>query len=176
MVRPKANYDDKHFMIDAEGDINEGQKVVKERARRGPFREQSGRSTVMDRTAHVMYRNRSGTFEITVRRGAVRQEFKTLIAKLEMHRMSTGGSLVTLIKGNKRFRLGKLTEINMSYLQNLVEECLEQYGTCGLEISETHQAGQGALYKPGVHNKRFKSNARRNKGITRQTKLRSIYE
>ena len=49
---------------------------------------------------------------VTVRRGAVRQEFQTLLSKLEMHRMSTTGSLVTLIKGNKRFRLGKLTEIN----------------------------------------------------------------
>ena len=90
--------------------------------------------------------------------------------------MSTSGSLVTLIKGNKRFRLGKLTEINMRYLRELVDNCLEQYGSCGLEITETDQAGEGALYKSSVHNKRFKAKARTNKGITRQTKLRSIYE
>ena len=176
MVRPEANYSDKHFMVDAEGDINEGAKVVKERSRRGPFRQERGRSTIMDRSAHVMYRKRAGIFEITVRRGAVRGEFQTLLAKLEMHRMSTSGSLVTLIKGNKRFRLGKLTEINMRYLRELVENCLEQYGSCGLEITETDQAGEGALYKSSVHNKRFKAKARKNKGITRQTKLRSIYE
>ena len=176
MVRPGANYSDKHFMVDAEGDINEGAKVVKERSRKGPFREERGRSTIMDRTTHVMYRKRAGGFEITVRRGAVRQEFQTLLSKLEMHRMSTTGSLVTLIKGNKRFRLGKLTEINMSYLRDLIEDCLEQYGSCGLEITETVQSGQGALYKPAVHNKRFKAKARKNKGITRRSKLRSIYE
>ena len=176
MVRPGANYSDKHFMVDAEGDINEGAKVVKERSRKGPFRQERGRSTIMDRTAHVMYRKRSGGFEITVRRGAVRQEFQTLLSKLEMHRMSTSGSLVTLIKGNKRFRLGKLTEINMSYLRDLIEDCLEQYGSCGLEITETVQSGEGALYKPAVHNKRFKAKARKNKGITRRSKLRSIYE
>ena len=65
---------------------------------------------------------------------------------------------------------------DMSYLRDLIEDCLEQYGSCGLEITETEQAGEGALYKSSVHNKRFKAKARKNKGITRRSKLRSIYE
>ena len=80
-----------------------------------------------------------------------------------MHRMSAPGSHVVLIKGTKRFRLGPLAEINLQYLKQLVFECLEQYGSCGLELTEPH-AGQGAIYKPGVHAARFKSNARRGEG------------
>ena len=60
IVQPDSNYSDKHFMLDIEGDINEGQKVLVERSKRGPFKQQRGRSTVMDRSAHVTYRKRSG--------------------------------------------------------------------------------------------------------------------
>ena len=89
MVIPARNYSDKHFMIDLEGDINEGQKVLVERAKRGPFKQQGGRSTVMDRSAHVTYRKRAGAFEITVRRGVISGELQQLLSKLSMHRMST---------------------------------------------------------------------------------------
>ena len=44
MVSAAPYFHDKHFMFDIEGDINEGQRVMKERARRGPFKSQSGRS------------------------------------------------------------------------------------------------------------------------------------
>ena len=166
MVRPAASFSDKHFMHDIEGDINEGQRVMIEKSRRGPFRDQSGQSTVLDSSAHVTYRNRSGIMEITVRRGAVRQEFQQLLNKLQMHRLSAWGSYVTLIKGTKRFRLGRLTDINLSYLQSLIEECTDQYGNCGIEIAESgSKAGAGALYKGGVHGSRFKSKTRRGKGI-----------
>ena len=74
---------------------------------------------MLDSSAHVTYRNRSGIMEITVRRGAVRQEFQQLLNKLQMHRMSAWTSYVTLIKGTKRFRL------------SLIEECTAQYGRPG---------------------------------------------
>ena len=112
IVRPSAHYDDKHFMHDIEGDINEGQKVMLERSRRGPFRTQAGESTVLDRSAHVTYRNRQGVMEITVRRGTVRQEFQQLLNKL-----STQGCYITMIKGTKRFRLGRLADLSLRYLQ-----------------------------------------------------------
>ena len=163
LVNPASDFSDKHFMLDLDGDINEGQKVLVERSKRGPFREQRGRSTVMDRSAHVTYRKRAGAFEITVRRGAVKTEIQQLLSKLSMHRMSVHGSHVVIIKGSKRFRLGPLAEINLQYLSELVDECLHSYGTCGLEITET-QAGRGALYKAGAHSARFKSNARKGRG------------
>ena len=163
MVNAAVGFGDKHFMHDIEGDINEGQRIMVERSRKGPFRDQGGRSTVMDSSAHVVYRKRSGIFEITVKRGVSRPELQQMLSKLSMHRMSTGGSMVTIIKGRKRFRLGKLSEINLQYLRELVEDCVNQYGNCGLEITE-NKSGSGALYKSNVHKARFKSNARRRKG------------
>ena len=163
LVRAAPDYNDKHFMHDVEGDINEGQKVLVERAKRGPFREQGGRSTVMDSSAHVIYRKRAGAMEITVKRGVVGAEVRQMMSKLTMHRMSAFGSNVVLIKGTKRFRLGPLAEINLKYLKQLVFECLQQYGSCGLEITETH-AGSGAIYKGGAHGSRFKSKARKRRG------------
>jgi hypothetical protein len=161
MVSASSNYHDKHFMFDIEGDINEGQRVMIEKSRKGPFRHESGRSTVMDRSAHITYRKRAGAMEITVKRGCIKQEMEQMMRKLVSHRLSSFGSLVTLIKGSKRYRLGKLSDINMRYLRELVEECIEQYGTCGVEITESSQAGRGSLYKSKVHGSRFKSAARR---------------
>ena len=160
MVQPADNYNDKHFMHDMDGDINQGQKVLVEKSRRGPFRDQTGRSTVMDRSAHVTYRKRTGVFEITVRRGAIASEMQQLLSKLSAHRMSIGGSNITIIKGSKRYRLGPLNEINMRYLRELVEECIGQYGSCGLEITET-RSGSGAIYRGRAHGARIKSKARR---------------
>jgi len=162
MVQPAQDYNDKHFMHDINADINEGQRVLVEKSRRGPFRDQTGRSTVMDSSAHVTYRKRAGVFEITVRRGVIASELRTLETKLNTHRLSGPGSRVTIIKGSRRYRLGPLDEINMRYLRELTVECVDQYGTCGLEITES-QAGAGALYKGGAHGARIKSKARRSK-------------
>ena len=164
MVAPSANFSDKHFMLDVDGDINEGQRAVLERARRGPFGDQVGRSTIMDRSAHVQYRKRTGVFEITVRRGVHQNEMQMLLSKLRMHRMSIGGSHVTIVKGNKRYRLGLLSSLDLDYLVKLVDECIGTYGNCGLEIVE-NVAGTGALYKKHVHSARFKSQSRRRKGL-----------
>lgn len=163
MVRPARGFNDKHFMHDVEGDINEGQKVLVERSKRGPFKDRTGRSTVMDRSAHISYRKRAGLFEITVRRGVIGSELQQLLSKLSMHRMSVHGSHLVIIKGRKRYRLGPLAEIDMHYLIELVDECIQQYGSCGLEITES-RAGTGALYKGAVHKARFKSSARKKRG------------
>merc|ERR1712091_329657 len=100
LVKPDFGYSDNHFMHDVEGDINEGQKAIVERGRRGPFRDQTGASTIMDRSAHIMYRKRDGVFEITVRRGVLETELQQMLSKLSMHRTHQGGSRVTIIKGS----------------------------------------------------------------------------
>jgi hypothetical protein len=162
MVRPAANYSDKHFMVDLHGDINEGQKTVVERSKRGPFRDRGGRSTIMDRSAHIMYRNRRGIFEITIKDGASNQEFDQLLSKLNMHRVHQTGSRVTIIKGSRRYRLGVLSSLDMDYLMELISECLDQYGTCGIEITE-EQTGTGPLYRGVVHKPKFRAAARKQK-------------
>ena len=85
----------------------------------------------------------AGAFEITARRGVTHVEMQQLLSKLGLHRMSVYGSHLGIIKGGKRYRLGPLAEINLKYLTELVEECIDQYGSCGLEITES-RAGSGA--------------------------------
>ena len=170
MVSAGTNFHKKHFLFDVEGDINEGQKAIRQRARRGPFRDQNGRSLVMDQSAYVKYRKRGNAFEITVRRGVSNAEIQQLLSKLSTHRMSTLGSSVVLIKGRKKYRLGLLRDIDLRELLLAVEECITSYGACGLEITED-RAGSGALYKSGVHSARFKSAARHGKGPQSQRRM-----
>ena len=164
MVSAGTNFHKKHFLFDVEGDINEGQKAIRQRARRGPFRDQNGRSLVMDQSAYVKYRKRGNAFEITVRRGVSNAEIQQLLSKLSMHRLSIQGSNVVVIKGRKRFRLGSLSRLDLRKLLRVIQDCLQNYGTCGLEITE-QTAGSGALYKSKVHGSRIKGAARRRKGI-----------
>jgi len=176
MVKPAANYSDKHFMFDVEGDINEGQKSIVERSRRGPFRDQGGSSTIMDRSAHIVYRKRNGAFEITVRRGVINGELQQMLSKLSMQRMQVGGSRVVIVKGGRRYKLGLLSEIDLRYLLDLVNECVAQYGNCGLEITE-ESAGRGPLYKGHMHKARFKSDSRRRMGAAhRRRRAKVSYE
>ena len=149
-------------MVDVEGDINEGRRKLIQKGRRGPFAESSGRSTVMDSSAHVKYRNRRGVMEITVRRGEY--EVQLVISKLRSHNFGADAYL-TLIKGKKKYRLGRLREFSLDRLRQLVQECLMSYSSCGLEI--TGVAGDGALYKPGTHTEVFKNRVKRGVGLFR---------
>ena len=171
LVKPDFGYSDRHFMHDVEGDINEGQKAIVERGRRGPFRDQTGASTIMDRSAHIMYRKRDGVFEITVRRGVLETELQQMLSKLSMHRTHQGGSRVTIIKGSRRYRMGDLAQINLSNLKDMVAECVDQYGVCGLEVVE-QVPGSGPLYKDGMHSASFKARTRRKKGAVHGSRRR----
>jgi len=157
MVRPDREYAEDHFMHDVEGDINEGQKTLVERSKRGPFRNQSGRSTIMDRSRHIVYRKRRGVFEITIRRGVIDSELNQMISKLRMHRTHQHGSRITIVKGSRRYRLGFLTDVDLRHLLDLVAECINQYGNCGIEIVETRPSS-GPLYKDSMHMPSFKAN------------------
>jgi len=163
MVRPAAGFSDKHFMVDMRGDINAGHRVMVEKSKRGPFRDRGGRSTIMDSSAHIMYRNRRGTFEITVRRNVTGAEYDQMMSKLSMHRMYHQGTRVTIVKGSKKFALGFLRDLDLNYIVGLVSDCVGQYGHCGLELSE-ELSGTGPIYKSGSHGLKFKSNSRRKRG------------
>ena len=80
MVRVPGKAPSKHFMRDVLGDVNEGQKLLVTKGRRGPFAAQTGRSTVMDRSRHVSYRSRYGAMEITVSRGVHSTEVDALLS------------------------------------------------------------------------------------------------
>ena len=163
LVRPKQGYSDKHFMVDLHGDINEGHRVLVKQAKKGPFRDKGGRTTIYDSSAHTMYRGRRGMFEITVKRGVTGGELQRLASKLSVHSLSQQGSRVVLIKGRRRYVLGFLRDLDIRYILQMVEECTNQYGACGIEISET-SGGTGALHKPHVHSRRFKGSSRHGRG------------
>ena len=160
MVHFGANPNEKHFLFDVEGDVNEGQKRLVAKSRRGPFANSLGSSTVMDRSSHVLYRKRRGTFEITVSRGVVQSEIDLLMNKLAMHRSTVPMSSIILIKARKRFRLGSLDDLDFERLKELISQCLQKYKSCGLLIIDA-KPGSGALHKPHVHKARFKSKSRR---------------
>jgi hypothetical protein len=110
-----------------------------------------------------MYRNRRGTFEITVRRNVTGAEYDQMMSKLSMHRMYHQGTRVTIVKGSKKFALGFLRDLDLNYIVGLVSDCVGQYGHCGLELSE-ELSGTGPIYKSGSHGLKFKSNSRRKRG------------
>ena len=165
LVQMAPNAHEKHFMQDIGGDVNMGQKQLMQNAKAGPFANKGGRSLVLDNSSHVKYRNRHGVFEITVTRGVTQHELDILLSKLSMHRISTAGTTVRLLKGRKgnRAYYGRLADIDLRALISAVEDCLLSYRTCGLELAEP-SAGSGALYKAPVHGKRFKARARQKTG------------
>ena len=77
------------------------------------------------------------------------------------------GTKVTIIKGSRRYRMGLLTEIDLEHLLNLIAECVDQYGICGIELTE-ERPGTGPLYRGHMHNPRFKARTRRKKGALHQ--------
>jgi len=165
LVQMAPNAHEKHFMFDIGGDVNMGQKQLTQNAKSGPFANKGGRSLVLDNSAHIKYRNRHGVFEITVTRGVTQHELDVLLSKLSMHRISTAGTTVRLLKGRKgnRAYYGRLADIDLRALISAVEDCLLGYRTCGLELVEP-SAGSGAIYKAPVHGKRFKARVRQKAG------------
>ena len=110
---------------------------------------------------------RAGAFEVTIRRGAIHSELQQLLSKLSLHRASVHGSYVVIIKGRKKYRLGRLDQLDFRKLLSTIQDCPQEYGTCGLEITE-QTAGAGALYKSRAHGVHFKNAARRQRGIFAQ--------
>ena len=53
-----ADADAQHFMHDIEKDMSEGQMRMVEESRKGPFKDQTGRSRILHSTANTVYRRR----------------------------------------------------------------------------------------------------------------------
>ena len=140
---------DNHILAQMDADSNMGAKTLLQRSKRGPFKHSSGRSRVMAKTAHVSYRRRNGTLEITVRRGITEQEMDTLIAKLGAHRLSTRNSYLYIIKGGRKKKIAALAQVKLDTLRMKIYDCLDKYSTIGLLVQDTYE--KGALHKGYSH-------------------------
>ena len=138
-----------HILTQLDADANMGAKRLVERSRRGPFKSSSGPSRLMDRSAHVSYRRRGRTLEITVSRGVTEHEMETLLGKLGAHRIGTNGSLLFVIKGGSRKKFGSLDRVDMSKLRDMLYKCLEKYRVAGLLVVDTKE--RGTLHKGYSH-------------------------
>jgi hypothetical protein len=150
---------DSHLLTEMDADANMGAKKLREQSRRGPFKSSTGRSRVMDRSAHVAYRRRLRALEITISRGVTMHEMDTLIGKLGAHRLATHGSFLFMIKGNSRKKLGALDRIDLRKLRDQIEECLDKYRVCGLLVQDTQE--RGTMHKGYSHGMEMKENFRK---------------
>ncbi len=133
-----------HILTQLDADANMGAQNLRQRARRGPFRTSTGRSRIMDRSAHVSYRRRGYTIEITIRRGVTENEMDVLISKLCAHRMSSQEATVFLINGTRK-KMGTLDRIDMEKLRLKIEKELTKRATIGILIQDN--VSKGLLHK-----------------------------
>ena len=143
--------DDDHFMNDLLADANMGRKAVLSK-RRGPFRNESGSSRIMSKSAHVEIRKRRMQLEITIRRHVTEHELDVLVAKLNMHMTSTSGTVVYLIHRGRR-NLGTLDIIDLNKLRGHIKHLLQGSTVVGLLLVDHHVGG--AMHTPGMHSARF---------------------
>ena len=149
---------EQHFMVQMDADSNMGAKKLARQSRRGPFKNSSGRSRVLDRSAHVHYRQRGAGLEITIHRGVTDYEMATLIGKLGAHRVATHGSILFFIKGNSKKKIGLLDQVSLQKVREKIEECLEKYRVAGLLLQDTKR--KGAMHKAYSHGMQMKENYR----------------
>ena len=149
---------DNHILAQMSADSNMGAKKL--HARRGPFKHSggSGRSRIMDRSAHVSYRRRGMTLEITIRRNVTEYELDTVFAKLGAHRIGSHGALLFIIKGRSEKKLGSLDRVDFSKLRDMVYDCLKTYGVAGILVVDTVR--RGALHKGYTHGMEMKESLR----------------
>ena len=138
---------DAHILTQLDADANMGAKKLLAR-RKGPFKASRGPSRIMDRSAHVMYRRRGHTIEITIRRGITDKEFDILIGKLKAHRMGAMSSVLYIILRQKK-KLGHIDKIDYEKLRMKISNELEKKATIGLLLVDTK--GKGPLQVGDYH-------------------------
>lgn len=147
----------RHFLSQMDADSNLGARRMLDAGRRGPFRNSSGASRVMDRSAHVSYRRRGHSIEITILRGVTSYEMDTLIGKLGAHRLSTVQTTLFFIDGKKK-KLGNLDRVDLEKLRDKVHKALEKRRQVGIEISDLRD--RGILHKSAGHKREMKASMR----------------
>ena len=148
----------RHFLSQMDADSNMGAKRFTEASRRGPFKQSSGRSRIMDRSAHVSYRKRGHALEITISRGVTSYEMDTLIGKLGAHRLSTVKTHLFLIDGKKK-KLWLLDHVSLEKLRDKIHTTLDKKRQLGLELCDERE--RGILHKPDGHKRDMKESMRK---------------
>ncbi len=146
----------RHMLAQLDADSNMGASSLKKK--RGPYRANHGRSRIMDRSAHVMYRRRGYTLEITIKRGVNEQEMDTLIGKLGAHLLGSNRCKVTLISGRHK-NLGDLSRIDLGKLRKKLYDELDKRATIGLTLTDIES--KGLLHKGFAHEMKFKRQNRK---------------
>ena len=147
----------RHFLSQMDADSNLGAKRMLDAGRRGPFRNSSGASRVMDRSAHISYRRRGHSIEITILRGVTSYELDTLVGKISAHRLSTVQTTLFFVDGKKR-KLGNLDRVDLEKLRDKIRKALEKRRQVGLELSDLRD--RGILHKAAGHKRAMKANMR----------------
>jgi len=146
---------EEHFLTQMDADSNMGAQNLRMSSRRGPFRASKGRSRIMDRSAHVSYRRRGHTIEITVRRGISEQEMDNLIGKLSAHRIASQQAILYILS-TRRKKMGTLDRIDMKKLRSHIYDELDKRATIGLLVQDVYT--KGLLHTGFSHSRMSKSN------------------
>ena len=137
-----------HFLTQMDADANMGAKALRQSSRKGPFRNESGRSRVVSRTAHVVFRLRGKAVDITIRRGVTSHEMDTLIGKLTAHRLSAHQTFVFYVERKSR-KLGRLDQIDLEKLRNKIHVGLTKMHAVGVRLMDTET--RGAVHRDKTH-------------------------
>ena len=112
----------------------------------------------MDRSAHVTYRRRGHSLEITVLRGVTPYEMDTLIGKLGAHRVSTVKTHVFIVDG-KRKKLGNIDRVDLEKLRTMIHKVLETRRKVGILLTDTKE--HGILHSKTGHERSMKAHMRK---------------
>ena len=145
---------EQHFLSQMDADANMGAQNLRMASRRGPFKHSSGRSRIMDRSAHVSYRRRGNAIEITVQRGVTETEMQTLLGKLASHRMASSRSEVFYISGSSK-KIGSLDRVDLQKLRDKIYKDLIKKRSIGIAIHDVYS--KGLLHKGFSHGMDFKN-------------------
>ena len=162
LVRPGTGVEEDHFMYGLEREMAKDQVLMVNEARRGPFRNQTGRSRIVHSTANTVYRRRGSNIEITVTRKATLPEISILIAKINAHSFTNNSSFLTLrLRGNTH-RMGPVTGVNLDLLKKQIIQGIKKHGSVGILISDVRS---GPLSEFQIHNYDFASDVMQNKSL-----------
>ena len=150
-----------HMLTEMDADANMGATKLALKSRKGPFKQSSGPSRVMDRSAHVVYRRRGLALEITARRGITLHEMETLIGKLGAHRFTAFNCVLYLLLGGSKKNMGKLSRVNMSKLEKVIEREINKRGTIGILVQDIKD--RGSMHKEYFHGMKGKEEQRQMK-------------
>ena len=147
-------------MYELEQNMVRDQVLMVEQARRGPFKDQTGRSRIVHSTANTVYRRRGSNVEITVTRKATLPEISILVAKI--NGLYNGRSYLTLLMRGSTHRMGPVVGVNLDLLKKQILEGIKKFGSIGILVTDVRG---GPLSEFKVHNYDFASDVMRNKSM-----------